>query len=143
DSCRCCFLPPVGRETMRLITAQGDEAGMKEDSTSAAEDSVAVKPKRTYDLLTAAEVVRQLPKLPTDALLRVHDHEISHRGRSTVLSAIDKLLAERGEGTEKVVSVATAHCTACDAVVGSDVNFCPNCGTALARAEPVRIEDAE
>src|SRR4051812_32397384 len=92
------------------------------------------KEKRGYDSLTAAEVVRGLPRLPTDALGRLRAYEESHKGRTTVLKAVDALLRAR-QAEEEDVS-ADEQCRNCGEALGGDARFCPECGTPVAASAP-------
>lgn len=120
------------------------------------------KAKARYDDLTAAQVIKQLPRLPTDALERVRSHEQGNKGRATVLRAIDALLSARPTGarddgdalidltasdalsasradTELLSSEGTdrsTRCPGCGSPVVGSAKFCPDCGTPLANVVP-------
>lgn len=101
---------------------------------------------RKYDKLTAEQVVRQLPRLSTKALHGVRQYEASHKGRATVLNALDALIAARHEAVETEAAESTTsapRCVSCDAVVGRDVNFCPNCGAAVAQKPREEADEEE
>ena len=53
----------------------------------------AISPPESYDELPAKELVALLPSLPQESLEALREHEAAHRGRRTVLLAIDSLLA--------------------------------------------------
>jgi UDP-glucose 4-epimerase len=50
-----------------------------------------------YDDLRAEEVIALLPSLDADALRALHAHETAHRGRRTVIRAIERLQRWEGE----------------------------------------------
>jgi hypothetical protein len=54
-----------------------------------------------YDDLTAGEIVPMLESLESSQLAALADHERSSRGRRTVLVAIDRTLARRGDGSPR------------------------------------------
>ncbi len=65
-------------------------------SAAAPADGAAVE---RYDDLTAAEVLPLLGSLERDDLVELRAHEQRSRGRTTVLSAIDRALARASAGT--------------------------------------------
>ena len=78
-------------------TASGGASRSSGSSPSAIEGATETLGIPGYDSLSASQVVQRLPGLSPADLRRVHDHEVSHRHRRTILNRAEQLLDGAGE----------------------------------------------
>ena len=68
---------------------------------------------RPYDLLVYSEIIPVLPNFSTADLLLIGSHEARQEALSTVLRAVDELLAERGASQQEPVDESASHALRC------------------------------
>lgn len=74
----------------------GTEPGVSDAEPAASEPSPAAELAiPDYDHLAASQVVARLGGLERDELIAIREFELSNRGRRTILSKVDQLLAVR------------------------------------------------
>jgi hypothetical protein len=87
--------PVRGTEAAPDATAATDSSAAEEPAAPAAGAAVSQLPIDQYESLAASQVVARLENLTAEDLEAVRRFELSNRGRRTVISAIDQLLAAR------------------------------------------------